>query len=96
MTGSLPANFTTIGGGRLIQLYLSDNSFTGVIPDDWNPSIKLVLAELHHNAFDSMGSGLCDMAVFESGEMTHFTADCSVCSCSFFCEGKMNTSVCVE
>lgn len=80
-SGSLPEEFPQIGLGRLNQLTLANNDFTGVVPGDWDPIDHLVTIDIRNNSFSEFGKDLCKMSVFSSGELATLRADCSICNC---------------
>jgi hypothetical protein len=85
LTGSLPSNFTSIGGGRLAQLLISNNRLTGTVPGSFPVINFLQQAELHHNNFTGMDQEMCRLIVFTGGEMVNLKADCEACPCDYFC-----------
>lgn len=80
-SGGLTANFPTIGNGRLDQVVLNDNQFSGPFPGGWSPRTALEVLRIQNNQFTSVNSDLCIMSVFVGGELTDFRTDCSICSC---------------
>jgi Leucine rich repeat len=85
LSGSFPANFGTIGNGRMWLVKVNDNLFTGVIPAGYNPR-QMDFSEWYNNDFSSMDPDLCRNIVFVGGEMIALRADCgATCPCEFFC-----------
>ena len=78
-SGELPAEFATIGNGRLNQLTVAHNRFTGIVPSDFN--LQLVAVEVQGNMFTEFGKDLCKLSVFHSGEIVSLRSDCSICEC---------------
>ena len=83
--GELLPTLPQMGNGRVETLMLSNNRFTGSFPSNWTLLTHLQQLELQHNNFTSIDKKICKMVVFAQGELTHFRADCDICSCKFFC-----------
>ena len=83
--GSLPAQWTNLGTGRMKAMILSNNTFTGEVPGDYQVTNTLFLYDFQHNDFTSINKDLCKMLIYEEGEVMSFRADCDVCSCNYFC-----------
>jgi hypothetical protein len=94
MTGSLPTNFATLGDGRVNELYLNDNHFTGHVPGGYVKYTFLQRVELQNNRFASVDQGICNLAVWVAGEMASLKADCKSCDCEYFCQGANGTRHC--
>jgi hypothetical protein len=86
LTGSLPLNFTLIGSGRLEQLLLSNNMLTGYLPANYPVVDFLQQLEVQRNNFTEIDRSVCELIVFEGGEMVNFRADCDICPCADFCQ----------
>jgi len=87
--GELPEDLFDIASGRLMQLLLSDNRFTGDFPGDYKLTTFMQQLELQNNKFDKIDKDICDLNVFEEGELVNFRADCDVCECDFFCDNGL-------
>lgn len=91
-TGAIPATYPLMGDGRLEQFTANDNLLTGVVPGGWPRGDHISSMEVQNNFFSSLGgagnnggTSVCDLIVFNGGEMINFDADCEVCSCNYFC-----------
>jgi hypothetical protein len=85
-TGEFTDDFVAIGQGRLNQLVVHNNRFSGIIPGSWNPTNFLQVVSTYNNQFEAMDKDLCTMSVFVGGELTSLRADCDICRCgSPFC-----------
>ena len=90
-TGLLPQYFGQIGNGRLKQLHLNDNDLEGKVPDTWDPKDQLTNMAVHNNRLTvRVPPEVCELSVFELGNMVEFRTDCDICTCDFLCE------MCVE
>ncbi|GKY94864.1 hypothetical protein MPSEU_000451300 [Mayamaea pseudoterrestris] len=96
LTGTLPTNFATLGEGKLMQMYLNDNRFSGTVPGGYEERTFLQQVELQHNDFDHIDQDVCNLAVWVAGEMASLRADCKACSCKYFCQGGAETRRCFE
>jgi len=86
LTGTIPNEFMTMGDGRMNQVFLNDNAFTGVFPGDCDPCNLLNALEMQNNLFTEIDRGVCQYSVFNGGEMTAMGSDCSICPCGIpFC-----------
>jgi len=83
--GTLPTNTMTIGMGRLEQLLIGSNQFSGTMPGNYQYLNWLQQLEIQHNNFTFLTPDTCQLSVWLSGEMVNFRADCKICSCPFFC-----------
>jgi Leucine-rich repeat (LRR) protein len=90
-TGSLPGNLLSVGSGRLKQVLVNDNSFTGRVgllngnPNTTDGSMLATL-ELQNNEFDSFNSNLCRRSVANGGKLVVLRANCGLCSCRVLCD----------
>lgn len=82
----MPDEWSEIGRGRLKQLILNDNKFTGVVPGQYRSMNKLNAIEVQNNDFSELEKSLCDYSVFFAGEVIALKADCEICSCDIFCD----------
>ena len=86
-TGLLPAYFSQLGNGRLKQLHLNDNQLEGKVPEDWDPKDQLTNMAVHNNKLTvRVPESVCELSVFELGNMVEFRTDCDICTCDFLCE----------
>jgi hypothetical protein len=88
--GVIPATFPLMGNGRIEQLSVNNNRLTGEVPGGWPLRNHLISLEVQNNFFSRLGNSnggfdVCELIVFQSGEMVDFNADCSICSCNNFC-----------
>jgi cytoskeletal protein RodZ len=84
LVGSLPTEFLSIGGGRLLLLELNNNQLTGEVTSDNFDGLMEVLY-LHNNNFTSIGDKVCRQIVWDGGELASFQADCGACTCKYMC-----------
>jgi len=85
-TGTIPYSYTTVGNGRVEVLSFNHNQLTGWVPGYYE-HFKLLELNLHNNTFTGIEHDTCKQAVFYSGEMVEFNADCGdVCICDPYCE----------
>jgi hypothetical protein len=80
-TGTIPEAFTTMGNGRMSQVILHDNEFSGTFPGGWNPTNFLSSIEIQNTNIQAIDKDVCNLIVFTGGELTILTADCSICTC---------------
>lgn len=85
LSGSIPTGFRTLGKGRARQLYLNDNRFSGVFPQQWETIKHLNNIDLSNNDFRNQLDDMCMMSVFEYGELVELRADCEICNCFRLC-----------
>jgi len=84
--GTLPSGFPSIGNGRLAQLYIDNNNFSGVFPGSWEPLSFMEQLHIHNNPFTSYAPRVCLLSVWSGGEATGFETDCRICICGVpFC-----------
>eukprot|EP00536_Pseudo-nitzschia_multiseries_P004284 jgi/Psemu1/253481/estExt_Genewise1Plus.C_700085 len=88
-TGSIPYSITTTGNGRVETLSFNNNQLTGWVPGYYQ-HYKLLELHLHSNSFTGIDHATCKQAVFHSGEMVEFTAECDICYCTPFCRKCMD------
>ena len=81
LSGEIPATFPKIGAGRLMQLDVSYNNFSGIFPGNWVPRTMLEALEIQGNNFSSLDEQLCNLIVFNGGEMTSLRSECVICIC---------------
>ena len=90
LIGSIPASFpNSIGDGRLASLSVNNNQLTGTVPGNYSSTVFLESLEIQNNQFTSLSDDICEMIVFDPrapGELVNFRADCSICTCDFWCE----------
>lgn len=82
LSGVLSSSFPTIGSGRLDQVTLNDNQFSGDFPGGWDPVNALEVIHIENNQFSSLSRDFCIMSVFVGGEVTDLRSDCSICPCN--------------
>ena len=92
LSGEIPEKFTRIGAGRLLQLDVSSNIFTGIFPGSWDPRNMLEQLVIHSNNFTSVHPQVCWLSVFIMGEMTAYRSDCPHCYCGW---PKCETRICI-
>jgi Leucine-rich repeat (LRR) protein len=96
LSGSLPDDFllnTRRGDGR-IELFLSDNKFSGAVPAGWASRFSQLLVDVTGNEIDSLGSGLCDQGNWMDGTVATFGCDAIVCPKGTYNEfGRRTNSV---
>jgi len=90
LSGTIPESLVLAGGERLNAFYLNDNGFTGRLP--YSPSwvsnnTRLQTIDVKHNYFMApISQPICEMSVFEYGDIVQLEADCTVCWCDVFCD----------
>jgi hypothetical protein len=91
-SGQPPVGLSTTGNGRLIDLFLNDNQFTGSVPDEWSKgNVQLLTLRVQNNMFtDDISDNVCKTYVLTSGEMVELGADCGICSCKNGCDNCYN------
>lgn len=69
------------------QMHLNDNILEGKVPEEWNPKDQLINMAVHNNRLTvPVASSVCELSVFELGNMVEFRTDCNICTCDFLCE----------
>jgi len=84
LSGSLPEKFGSIGRGRLNQMILRDNQFTGEVPGGQTGNFLLAV-EFQNNNFTGIDDSICRQAVWNGGELVTLRSDCEACTCQYFC-----------
>jgi len=88
-SGSIPLNLMTAGNGRLMTISLSYNMFTGAVPfkKSWvENNGKLGTLDVRNNQIRAdISKKICDMSVFEDGDLVQLGADCDICTCDKLC-----------
>jgi Leucine-rich repeat (LRR) protein len=96
-TGSLPRNLLSVGNGRLKQVMVNDNLFTGRVgllngnPNTTDGSMLAAL-EVHNNEFESFNTNLCRKSVANGGKLVVLRADCGLCNCRVLCDNERCSS----
>jgi hypothetical protein len=86
-SGPLPSNWFDAGGGRMSQVIINDNDFTGQFPPEgYDVSTMLEAVEIHNNFFDQFNSDICRSSIWEEGELILLRANCGFCKCNVLCE----------
>lgn len=87
-SGTIPPSIVYLGNGRIDQLVLNDNLFSGEFLADYESASFLQTLHLHRNNFSAIDPGLCSHAKLgdESAELVSYTADCHVCWCLYYCD----------
>lgn len=84
-SSTLPFSFSELGNGRMEQLLISDNNFSGTVPGYYRIRNYMQQLELQNNNFTSLTGDICGLIVFFGGEMVNMRADCEICTCPYFC-----------
>ena len=84
--GPLPQQWTSLGTGRMQSIVLSNNTFTGQVPGNYEVTNTLNIFDIEHNDFSSVDKDLCKLLVFDQGEISSLRLDCNVCGCQYFCD----------
>ena len=90
LSGTIPEILVLAGGERLNAFYLNDNSFTDrllYLPSWVSNNTRLQTIDAKHNCFMSpISQPICEMSVFEYGDIVQLEAYCTVCWCDVFCD----------
>lgn len=87
LSGTIPSLFPNIGMGRLQTFIAHTNklsgSFSFSIP--FEHSHFMFAIEIYNNNFTDISSDICNLIVYNGGEMVTLKADCRACTCNYFC-----------
>ena len=83
--GQLPSPFSNLANGRIQQIIIHDNQFTGAFPGGYDIIDIMARIEIQNNDFTLLSNDICDLQVWSKGEMVTFKADCKICTCKDFC-----------
>jgi len=90
LSGTIPVELVTAGKEKINSIDLSDNRFTGHFPftNSWvenNSRLQTLLVQ--KNNFNSdISQEICNMSVYEYGDMVQMDADCDLCYCEVLCD----------
>jgi hypothetical protein len=86
-SGPLPSNWFQSGDGRMIQVIINDNEFTGQFPPEgYQVSRMLEAVEIQNNFFDRFNSDICKSSIWEDGELILLRSTCGFCNCNILCD----------
>lgn len=89
-TGTIPLGLVLAGSERLYSFYLNDNRLTGRLPYSLSwvaNNTRLQTINVKNNYLMAPISQLvCEMSVFDYGDVVQLEADCAVCWCETFCD----------
>jgi hypothetical protein len=85
-TGPVPTGFIAIGNGRVEQIAVNNNQLTGEIPGDYGLVLFMARLNFENNQFTSMNQNVCDLIVYNQGNLIDLSSDCDICNCRLFCD----------
>lgn len=89
-SGRIPTRLVTAGRNSMESIYLSNNLFTGGIPytTSWvKNNARLCTLSVKNNLLKTkISKKICNMSIFEYGDMVQLEADCRICTCDELCE----------
>jgi len=93
ITGAIPESYTTTGLISLVSLYLNDNVLTGTLPATWvssndkDASSPIDTINVENNLLTKgIEKDICELSVFNHGQLVELRADCDICWCDSLCE----------
>ena len=91
--GDLPSNLleNTSRGSDRVELLLSNNKFTGLVPSSWSRFSRLVV-DLSGNQITGIGDGLCALTGWMDGTVLSFTCDAILCPAGSYNDFGRQTS----
>jgi hypothetical protein len=83
LVGTFPS--IALGNGRIEQITVNDNQLTGVFPGDYTQPLFMQNLATENNPLSGMDSGVCDLIVYENGNLVELSTNCDICPCDMFC-----------
>jgi hypothetical protein len=82
------------GTGALVSLYLNDNMLTRGLPmlwaEDKDATSTTDTVNVENNLLtENMDKEICNLSIFDRGQMVELTADCEICGCCPLCGCKL-------
>jgi hypothetical protein len=89
-TSTIPETLSITGTGALVSLYLNDNMLTGGLPTSWaedkDATSTTDTVNVENNLLtENVDKEVCNLSIFDRGQMVELTADCEICGCRPLC-----------
>ncbi len=93
-TSTIPETLSITGTGALVSLYLNDNMVTRGLPTLWaedkDATSTTDTVNVENNLLtENMEKEICNLSIFDHGQMVELTADCEICGCCPLCGCKL-------
>lgn len=86
--GDLPYYWPNLGQDRAELIDISNNNFTGAysFAESYSQTEFLAVLEIQNNSFSYISNDICQLSVFQGGELVRINADCGACTCQTLCD----------
>lgn len=89
-TATIPESLSISGTSALVTLDLSSNMLTGGFPTSWADKDAISTTDtinVENNMLtENVDKEICDLSIFEQGQIVEFSADCDICRCRPLCD----------